>query len=94
MSRVEKFISDCTRNCSNETTKYGSYDHTYHEWLTPDQARKAVEIAREEIYEWLQENAVNFVGFADYEHTPIGDTKAYYDTESLIYWLKQAMKDE
>lgn len=48
MSKAEKFIQDCTRNCSNETTKYGSYDHTYQEWLTPDQALRAVEIAREE----------------------------------------------
>ena len=29
-------------------------------WLTPDQARTAVEIAREEIYEWLRVNLCNY----------------------------------
>jgi hypothetical protein len=52
MSKAEKFISDCTRNCSNELdsfqTKTGDWVETYHEWLTPEQALRAVEIAREE----------------------------------------------
>ena len=52
MSRAEKFISDCTRTCSNELIavedRFGKKVISYHEWLTPDQARKAVEIAREE----------------------------------------------
>lgn len=51
MSRAEKFIQDYTRNCSN--TFYDPYDTgdaitIYVPWLTPDQAREAVEIAREE----------------------------------------------
>ena len=82
MSKAEKFIQDCTRNCSNETTKYGSYDHTYQEWLTPDQALRAVEIAREEMIEkaikWVEYNNENggckFDGWVDN--------------------IKQAMKDE
>ena len=96
MSKAGKFIQDCTRNCSNEQIVCGSnrVDRIYSPWITPDQARKAVEIAREEIYEWLEENAANFVGLADDEHTPIGDTKAFYGTKSLIHYLKQAMKDE
>ncbi len=52
MSKAEQFIHDCTRNCSNELdsfqTKTGAWVDTYHEWLTPDQALRAVEIAREE----------------------------------------------
>lgn len=48
MSRARQFIKDYTRGCSNETTSIGSFDHTYHEWLTPEQALAAVEIAREE----------------------------------------------
>ena len=52
MSKAEKFISDCTRNCSNELCAvedmFGKKVISYHEWLTPDQARRAVEIAREE----------------------------------------------
>jgi hypothetical protein len=55
MSKTEKFISDCTRNCSNEiivpTQDGNSYTKGYTHWLTPDQARKAVEIAREEMIE-------------------------------------------
>lgn len=55
MSKTEKFISDCTRNCSNELGAIENIEGTrvisYHEWLTPDQERRAVEIAREEIKE-------------------------------------------
>ena len=47
MSKAEKFISDYTRNCYN----YNSYAQDPIPWLTPDQARRAVEIAREEITE-------------------------------------------
>ena len=96
MSKAEKFISDYTRNCTNYTGVINkkTYEGYYVPWLTPDQARRAVEIAREEIYEWLEENAVNFVALADNEHPAIGDTKAFYGTKSLIYWLKQAIEDE
>jgi hypothetical protein len=98
MSKAEKFIDDCTRNCSNELiaveSRAGKEVVSYYKWLTPDQAKKAVEIAREEIYKWLEENATNFVCLADDEHIPIGDTKAFYGTKSLIHYLKQAMKNE
>ena len=78
MSKAEKFISDCTKNCSNESLKNGFY----YSWLTPDQARKAVEIAREEIYEWLEKNIYMYNGECE------GDRKA------IINDLKQAIKDE
>ena len=52
--KAEQFIKDCTRSCSNETTTLGSYDHTYHKWLTPEQALAAVEIAREEMIDTLE----------------------------------------
>ena len=97
MSKAEKFIQDCTRNCSNEIDQLGADIAAlseYHHWITPEQAMTAVEIAREEIYEWLQENAESFVGLADDEHAPIGDTKAFYGTKSLIHYLKQAIRDE
>jgi hypothetical protein len=101
MSKAEKFIEDYTRNCSNEYLTDSKSDglggyisrRKFSPWLTPDQARKAVEIAREEIYKWLEENAA-FVCLADDEHIPIGDTKAFYGTKSIIHYLKQAMKDE
>lgn len=53
--RVEKFIQDCTMSCSNELGAIEGIEGTrvisYNEWLTPDQARYAVEIAREEMIE-------------------------------------------
>ena len=59
MSSTEKFIQDCTRNCSNELRavedRFGKKVISYHEWLTPDQARKAVEIAREETLQEVKE---------------------------------------
>ena len=51
MSKAEKYIQENTRNCSNVVAYSGMIEGSelrYHEWLTPDQARKAVEIAREE----------------------------------------------
>ena len=49
MSRAEKFIQDYTRNCSNVfvNPQLGGTEEN-HPWLTPDQALRAVEIAREE----------------------------------------------
>jgi len=67
MSRAEKFIQDCTRTCSNELiaveSRAGKEVVSYHEWLTPDQARRAAEIAREEtikeVCEWVKYNNEN-----------------------------------
>jgi len=84
MSKAEKFISDCTRNCSNYTGVINkkTCEGYYAPWLTPDQARKAIEIAREEIYEWLSEN------FFNYFEARISMFEMCLDD------LKQAMKDE
>ena len=40
----EEYIKDYTRGCSNELIGGG-----YHEWLTPENALAAVELAREEM---------------------------------------------
>jgi hypothetical protein len=50
MSKAEKFIQDYTSNCYN----YNSYAQDPIPWLTPDQARRAVEIAREEELEYVK----------------------------------------
>ena len=88
MSKAEKFIREYTRNCYN----YNSYAQDPMPWLTPDQARKAVEIAREEMIEWLKDNASNYI---------INTTPSYPDADFSAFvggkcWedLKQAMKDE
>ena len=88
MSRVEKFISDYTRNCSNEMAfenKDGS--KLYHPWLTPDQARKAVEIAREEMIEKACEYIDGLIEI-------LNDRGHGLKKERIIGGLKQAMKDE
>ena len=62
MDKAEKFIRDCTRNCSNkmESPLYATSKLNFYPWLTPNQARRAVEIAREEtiekVVEWLKKN--------------------------------------
>ena len=71
MSKAEQFIKDCTRSCSNVVYYHNrNFTHgtdyvegsgievQYSPWLTPDQALRAVEIAREEFIdkacEWLK----------------------------------------
>ena len=50
--KSEQFIKDYTNACSNEIE-----DGCYHEWLTPEQAKAACIIEREEVIkkacEWL-----------------------------------------
>ena len=83
--RVEKFIQDCTRNCSQ--LHYNSACTLRH-CITPDQARKAVEIAREEmiekVCEFLENDLCCYIKAHDFaiEH------------QRLENDLKQAMKDE
>lgn len=64
MSRVEEYIENYTKRCSNED----GFD--YVPWLTPDNARRAVEIAREEVIEeavkWLNGNIADYFG-----HSPV-----------------------
>lgn len=91
MSRAEKFISDYTMNCSNELAfenKDGS--KLYHAWLTPEQARSAVEIAREEMTEKACDAYCKVCGH--YAHT----TPTYICRQACDYYMnfEQAMKDE
>ena len=57
--KAEQFIKDYTRYCSNELCavedRYGKKVVSYREWLTPEQALRAVEIAREEMIEKAQD---------------------------------------
>ena len=49
IEKAKQFIKDCTRTCSNELVSiediHGTTVISYHEWLTPEQAMRAVEIA-------------------------------------------------
>ena len=90
MSKAEKFISDCTRTCSNELiaveSRTGKEVISYHEWLTPDQARRAVEIARDETIEKACDVIRHKYGHYHYLRGDI--------TEELIKEFVKAMKDE
>lgn len=73
MSKAEKFIQDYTRNCSNELCavedRFGKKVISYHEWLTPDQARRAVEIAREETLQDVKSKLLHMLNTSiDNEH--------------------------
>lgn len=86
MSKAEDYIKENTKNNANISISYntgeGISSHSQ-PWLTPDQARKAVEIAREEIYEWLLANAHNYCLLTN-----------NFEARRCIYDLKQTMKDE
>ena len=64
MEKVEQYIKEHTRNCSNEIiipTQDGcSYTKGYTSWLTIDDARKVADIARQEtikeMYEYISKN--------------------------------------
>jgi len=96
MSKAEKFIQDYTKNCSNELCavedKFGKKVISYHKWLTPDQTRRAVDIARKE----LIEKVCQFIQEHHHEYTS-WNTEEYeleFNTEQFIHDIKQAMKDE
>ena len=84
MSKAEKFIEEHT----NTTYNYNSYAQDPIPWLTPDKARRAVEIAREEVIEkvceFLDNDLCCYIKAQDFaiEH------------QRLENDLKQAMRDE
>jgi hypothetical protein len=88
MSRAEKFIREHTRNCSNEMEIPYLYSNpkNFYPWLTPDQARRAVEIAMEETIEKACYVIRHKYGHYHYLRGDI--------TEELIKEFVKAMKDE
>ena len=93
MSKAEKFIQEYTMRFSNEDG-FG-----YVPWLTPDQARKAVEIARKEmlndICEWIEENIGEYCDGENIMFSAIHiENIDVFGQERFIKDLKQAVKDE
>ena len=92
MSKAEKFIEDYTRNCSNQS-KWGVETPNksiiyVQPWLTPDDARRAVEIAREEVIEKVCEFLENdLCCYIEAQNFTIEHLRLEND-------LKQALKDE
>ena len=86
MSKAEEFIQEHTKNTYN----YNSYASSPIPWLTPDQAKKAVEIAREEmvneVCDYIKDNL--------YKHLYVCDGEAGFPTNQFVNDLKQAMKDD
>ena len=92
MSKAEKFIKDYTNHCSNiiiNNTQFGGVEETQ-PWLTPDNARKAVEIAREGVIEKAYDAYCKVCGH--YAHT----TPVHICRQACDYYkdFKQTMKDE
>ena len=58
MKKVEQFIQEHTRNTYN----YNSHEQNPTLWITPEEARKVAEIAREEtikeVCEWLDSHTI------------------------------------
>ncbi len=83
MKKVEQYIKNYTRNCSNEYLTDGKLDvlggyisrRKFSPWLTPDHARNVAEIAREEtikeVCEWLRKNMVQYM---EYCHNGTGES--------------------
>ena len=86
MSKAEKFIQDYTRNCSNKW--YDDLSQGCEPWLTPDQARRAVEIAREEELEYIKyQLELRLPEILDYNGVQV-------DRKDFINDFIKAMKDE
>ena len=97
MSRAEKFIEEHTKEGDNLLYRdyIGGFDKTvYQPWLTPDQARSAVEIAREEMIEkacsFIADNISEYIELKHANPT----TFIEIDGDRFANDLKQAMKDE
>jgi len=88
MNKAEKFISEHTRNCSNYGYTDSSLCPILIPWLTPDQAKEAVEIAREEMLEYVKYQLdLRLPEILDYNGVKV-------ERKDFINDLIQAMKDK
>ena len=108
LNKSEEFIQNYTRNCSNEIlSPYpqinndirridGEPAKEYSPWLTPDQARRAVEIAREEtikdVCEWIKNHLNDDYISTDEESVRVGCPYSYLETNLFIEDLKKHFK--
>jgi hypothetical protein len=98
MSKAWKFIQDCTRTCSNELiaveSRTGKEIISHYSWLTPDQARRAVELEMEEVIEkacsFIADNISEYIELKHANPT----TFIEIDGDRFENDLKQAMKDD
>lgn len=76
MSKAEEYLKKSIRKCQEG-------DRPYNEWVSTDCAKLAIEIASEEMIQWIEDNI---------EQYPIDNWDRFVN--SLITDLKQAIKDE
>lgn len=92
--KAEQFIKDYTKTCSNELCavedRYGKKVISYHEWLTPEQALSAVQIARSEAIE----EACQYIKDNLYKYLYVCDGQAGFPTAEFIKYLKSAIEEE
>ena len=97
MSRARQFIKDCTRGCSNELCAVEYIDEkkviSYHEWLTPEQALAAVEIAKKEVIERACEFIDKKANFYRYHYVGEEHECDMVDTRKFIEDFKKVMED-
>ena len=101
MKKVEQFIQEYTRNCNNllyRDTIEGKNKSVYHPWLTPDQARKVAEIAREEtikeVCEWIETHLNDDYISVDEESVRMGCAYSYLETNFFVEDLKKHFSDK
>lgn len=68
-----------------ESPLYANPKLNFYPWLTPEEARKAVEIAKEEVIEWIDRHWREYVWLTDNDIIHFGHWKND---------LRQAMKDD
>lgn len=90
MSKTEEFIRVNTRNCGN-VCSYNSMECEI-PWLTPDDARKAVEIAEKDVLDVIEKELTRRM-LEDYNEGAEEDEIAQGCMASLIMFVRQ-MKEE
>lgn len=93
MDKARQFIKYYTRGCSNELCavedKYGKKVISYHEWLTPEQALAAVEIARKELIDKVCEYLRNHID----PQLTIYHEQTWCKRDEFINRFRQAMEE-
>ena len=94
MEKVDEFIQEYTRNCSNEIgychNKTRNHTHVFYPLLTPSQAESVAQIAMEEtikeVCEWLNSH------YRDYMHNPTGKLLEAFFGMDMVEDLKKHFK--
>lgn len=82
MNKVEEYIQNYQKTCSNEVIVPTECGKAYQAWLTPDHAREIANIAKEEIInkvcKWIDKHILEYVYAKEYGQG-IGINGDWYD---------------